>query len=216
MRRVKELLRLAHELGSSKRQIAPSIGMPKSTVGTYLARAEAAGLRYADVAELDEEAVEARLFQRAERPEQRPMPDWEGVWAELGKRGVTLMLVWEEYRQQHRDGYSDSQFRRHFLNHTSASPEPRMRREHAPGAACEVDYASMTLTTGPIRSWRAITAPALSRRGPVAQETRPAPRRASRWSRPGFWRPCATACSSPWTRPTRRSGSGSPRSTRGR
>jgi hypothetical protein len=138
MRRVKELLRLAHELGYSKRQIALSIRMPKTTVSDYLARAAAAGLRYAEVAGMSEEAVEALLFQRAEPPEQRPLPDWES--AELGRRGV--MLVWEEYRQQHRDGYS--QFRRHFLDHTSA--EPRMRREHAPGAACEVDYAGMTLT----------------------------------------------------------------------
>src|SRR4051812_45800885 len=91
MRRVKELLRLAHELGYSKRQIALSIRMPKTTVGDYLARAAAAGLRYADVAGMSEEAVEARLFQRAELPEQRPMPDWEWVSAELGKRGVTLM-----------------------------------------------------------------------------------------------------------------------------
>src|SRR3954453_4236845 len=128
MRRVKELLRLAHELGYSKRQIALSIRMPKTTVGDYLARAEAAGLRYADVAEMSEEAVEALLFQRAELPEQRPMPDWES--AELGRRGVTLMLVWEEYRKHHRDGYSYSQFRRHFLAHTSASADPRMRREH--------------------------------------------------------------------------------------
>jgi transposase len=146
MRRVKELLRLAHELGYSKRQIAQSIRMPKTTVADYLARAAAAGLRYGDVAEMSEEAVEARLFRRAELPEKRPMPDWEWVSAELGRRGVTLMLVWEEYRQQHRDGYSYSQFRRHFLDHTSASAEPRMRREHAPGAACEVDYAGMTLT----------------------------------------------------------------------
>jgi transposase len=146
MRRVKELLRLAHELGYSKRQIAQSIRMPKTTVGDYLARATAAGLCYADVAGMSEEAVEALLFQRVELPEQRPMPDWQWVSAELGRRGVTLMLIWEEYRQQHRDGYSYSQFRRHFLNHTSASTEPRMRREHAPGAACEVDYAGMTLT----------------------------------------------------------------------
>jgi transposase len=146
MRRVKELLRLAHELGYSKRQIAQSIRMPKTTVGDYLARAAAVGLRYADVSEMSEEAAEALLFQRPELPEQRPMPDWEWVAAELGKRGVTLMLVWEEYRQQHRDGYSYSQFRRHFLDHTSATAEPRMRREHAPGAACEVDYAGMTLT----------------------------------------------------------------------
>jgi hypothetical protein len=252
MRRVKELLRLAHELGYSKRQIALSIRMPKTTVGDYLARAAAAGLRYADVAGMSEEAVEALLFQRAEPPEQRPLPDWEWVSAELGRRGVTLMLVWEEARaegpeprQQHRDGYS--QFRRHFLDHTSASAEPRMRREPAPGAACEVDYAGMTLTistaegqasifvgclpfsgylyaeatwtaedwlashcsatltvswrnwcptisrpgspmpasttrssTGPTRSWRATTAPALFRHGCAVQETRPAPNRASK------------------------------------
>jgi hypothetical protein len=97
--------------------------MPKTTVTDYLARAAAAGVRYADVAGMSEEAVEALLFQRAELPEQRPMPDWEWVAAELGKRGVTLMLVWEEYRQQHRNGYSYSQFRRHFLDHTSASAE---------------------------------------------------------------------------------------------
>ena len=65
MRRVKELLRLAHELGYSKRQIALSIRMPKTTVGDYLARAAAAGLRYADVAGMSEEAVEALLFRRA-------------------------------------------------------------------------------------------------------------------------------------------------------
>src|SRR5688572_20991044 len=65
MRRVKELLRLAHELGYSKRQIALSIRMPKTTVGDYLAHAAAAGLRYAEVAGMSEEAVEALLFQRA-------------------------------------------------------------------------------------------------------------------------------------------------------
>jgi hypothetical protein len=36
MRRVKELLRLAHELGYSKRQIAVSIRMPKTTVNDYV------------------------------------------------------------------------------------------------------------------------------------------------------------------------------------
>lgn len=148
MRRVKELLRLAHELGYSNRQISQSIRMPKTTVGDYLARAAGAGVRYADVAEMSEEAVEALLFQRPELPATRPRPDWDTVAAELARRGVTLMLLWEEYRRQHPDGYSYSQFRRHFLEHAKASPEPRLRREHRPGAACEVDYAGMTLTIG--------------------------------------------------------------------
>jgi transposase len=146
MRRVKELLRLAHELGYSNRQISQSIRMPKTTVSDYLARASGAGIRYADIAAMSEEAVEALLFQRPELPTARPVPDWNTVAAELTKRGVTLMLLWEEYRQQHRDGYSYSQFRRRFLEHRKAGPEPRLRREHIPGAACEVDYAGMTLT----------------------------------------------------------------------
>src|SRR5688500_7886985 len=94
MRRVKELLRLAHELGYSKRQIALSIRMPKTTVSDYLARAAAAGLCYADVAGMSEEAVEALLFQRAEPPEQRPMPAWKWVSTELGRRGVTPRRCW--------------------------------------------------------------------------------------------------------------------------
>ena len=48
------------------------------------------------------------------------------------------------------------------------------------------------------------------------QETKPAPKRASRLSKPGCWQRCAIACSSRWTRPTRRSGNWSPQSTRGR
>src|SRR5512135_262238 len=146
MRRVKELLRLAHELGYSNRQISQSIRMPKTTVSDYLARASGAGIRYADIAAMSQEAVEALLFQRPELPTARTVPDWNTVAAELTKRGVTLMLLWEDYRQQHRDGYSYSQFRRRFLEHRKAGPEPRLRREHIPGAACEVDDAGMTLT----------------------------------------------------------------------
>src|SRR5512135_2817758 len=87
MRRVKELLRLAHELGYSNRQISQSIRMPKTTVGDYLARAAGAGVRYADVAEMSEETLETLLFQRPELPATRPRPDWDTVAAERAKRG---------------------------------------------------------------------------------------------------------------------------------
>ena len=73
---------------------------------------------------MSEEAVEALLFERAELPEQRPMPDWQWVSAELGRRSVTLMLVWEEYRQQHRDGYSYSQFGATSWTTPAPAPNP--------------------------------------------------------------------------------------------
>ena len=85
MRRVKELLRLAHELGYSKRQIARSIRMPKTTVGDYLARAAAAGLRYADVRQNAE--ISAPPFQAAALPV-RLTPEAQGLIAESAERDI--------------------------------------------------------------------------------------------------------------------------------
>lgn len=146
MRRVKEVLRLAHELGYSSRQIEESVRRGRTTVGAYLARARQAGVRYADVAAMSEAAVEAVLFKCREPTVVRPAPDWNAVAAEMRRRGVTLLLLWREYRDEHPDGYSYSQFRRHYRAHQRLPSEPRMRRTPAPAAMCEVDYAGQTMT----------------------------------------------------------------------
>jgi len=145
MRRVKEVLRLAHELGYSLRQIAESVRLGRTSVRDYLARADAAGVRYEDVAGTSEAAIEALLFQRPEPAVTRPRPDWAEVAAELAKPAVTLLLVWQEYRDRHPEGYSYSQFRRHYRSHQSLAPEPRMRRTLLPAQLCEVDYAGMAM-----------------------------------------------------------------------
>jgi transposase len=146
MRRVKEVLRLAHELGYSLRQIAESVRLGRTSVRDYLARADAAGVRYEDVAGKGEAEIEALLFRRPEPSEKRPQPDWAEVAAELGKPAVTLLLVWQEYRDRHPEGYSYSQFRRHYRSHQKLAPEPRMRRTVLPAQLCEVDYAGMAMT----------------------------------------------------------------------
>jgi transposase len=81
------------------------------TVTTYLQRAAAAGLTWPLPADLDDAALEARLFQRAAVPaaHDRPMPDWPQLHQERKKPGVTLMLLWQEYRAQHPTGYAYSQ-----------------------------------------------------------------------------------------------------------
>ena len=35
----------------------------------------------------------------------RPAPDMERIGAELRKKGVTLQLLWLEYKREHPDGY---------------------------------------------------------------------------------------------------------------
>ena len=146
MRRVKEVLRLAHELGYSLRQTSRSVRLCSTSVRNYLARAEAAGVRYEDIASKSEAEIEALLFTQPEPPPSRPQPDWAAVVTELRKPAVTLLLVWQEYRDQHPDGYSYSQFRRRYREHLHlAAPEPRMRRTILPAEMCEVDYAGMTM-----------------------------------------------------------------------
>jgi transposase len=145
MRRVKEVLRLAHELGYSLRQVAESVRLGRTSVRDYLTRADAAGVRYEDIADKGEAEIEALLFRRPEPAVTRPQPDWAEVAAELAKPAVTLLLVWQEYRDRHPDGYSYSQFRRHYRSHQKLTPEPRMRRTTLPAQLCEVDYAGMTM-----------------------------------------------------------------------
>src|SRR5512134_1444658 len=145
MRRVKEVLRLAHELGYSNRQIEVSVRLGRTTVGGYLARARAAGVRYADVAEMSETVIAALLFKCPEPSTVRPQPDWSTVAAEMRRRGVTLLLLWQEYRDQHPDGYSYSQFRRYYRAHQRLSGAARLRRTPVPAAMCEVDYAGQTM-----------------------------------------------------------------------
>ena len=40
----------------------------------------------------------------------RPVPDWDRVHRELRRKGVTLQLLWVEYREACPDGYGYSQF----------------------------------------------------------------------------------------------------------
>ena len=112
MRKIRELMRLKYELGRSHREIAASLGIANSTVSDYAGRARAASLSWPLPEGLDAAAVEAALFpalppSRVPRPE----PDWEHVHRELQRhKGVTLRLLWLEYRTVHPNGYQYSRF----------------------------------------------------------------------------------------------------------
>src|SRR5690625_561220 len=103
MRKVREVLRLKWERGVSNRNIARSCRVSRSTVADYLQRAEAAGLSWEQVEELDDGRLEALLFPAvaAAAGTERPLPDWPVVYRELKRKGVTLTLLWQEYKAIH-------------------------------------------------------------------------------------------------------------------
>jgi len=78
MRQVREVLRLKHVAGHSERRIAGAIGISRYTVAEYLRRAVVVGITWPVPAELDDAALEARLFSPpfAAHESPRPQPDW--------------------------------------------------------------------------------------------------------------------------------------------
>jgi transposase len=153
VRKVREILRLKEE-GFSKRAIARICKVSNSTVGEYLRRAEQAGLSWPLPDELSEEALYQRLFAECSQSgkkstssqsgARRRAPDWEEVHRELSKRGVSLQLLWQEYREQNPEGYGRTQFHEHYQRWNQAHTYS-MRLPHKGGEAMEVDYAGMTV-----------------------------------------------------------------------
>ena len=146
MRKVREVLRLRHALGVSERQIAVTIGVSRSTVGEYLRRAAVIGITWPMPEGLDDTELERRLFTSPtfdEKPA-RPLPDWSHVHKELKRRAVTLLLLWEEYRAEHTDGYGYSRFCDLYRDWCKTI-SPTMRQTHAAGEKLFVDFAGDTV-----------------------------------------------------------------------
>ncbi len=152
MRKVREILRLARGEGLALRQVGAALGVPFTTVGDHLRRAERAGLSWPLPEELDDVALDALLFPKGAAPEPvRPVPDWGRVHRELRRPGVTLMLLWHEYREDHPDGYSYSQFCLHYRTFQRHLDLP-MRQEHRAGERLFVDFPGTRLAIHDRRS----------------------------------------------------------------
>ncbi len=155
MRKIREVLRLT-ATGWTARKIAPSIGIARSTVADCLRRATAAGVSWPLPEGLGEEELERRLYPppppRSEAP---PQPDWSAVHSELSRKGVTLLLLWQEYKAQHADGYQYSRFC-DLYREWAADLDVVLRLRHEPGDKLFVDYAGQTVdivdrSTGEVR-----------------------------------------------------------------
>jgi transposase len=97
MRRIRQVLQLHFGARASARVIAGTVGVGRSTVQDYLARATAAGLVWPLPSELTDEALEQLLFPA---PSNRPgvrryvEPDWSVLVREMKRpREYATLLV---------------------------------------------------------------------------------------------------------------------------
>ena len=146
MRKIEDVLRL-HARGLSTRRISLATGVGKTTVIEYLRRATTAGLSWPLPAGLDEAGLERRLFPPPPSAKGRQFaePDWAAVHRELKRPGVTLALLWDEYRGGHPAGYGYSAFCDHYRR-WSGRLSPVMRQRHAAGERMFVDYSGTKMS----------------------------------------------------------------------
>ena len=145
MRKIRDVLRLKAE-GLSERKIAASLGIGHSGAGDTIRRSGRAGLSWPLPCGLSDEDLEHRLFSAAppSKAEAPRHPDWAHIHRERHRPGVTLSLLWEEYRAVHPDGLGRTQFYEHYRR-WKGKLSPTMRQTHVAGEKMFVDYAGQTI-----------------------------------------------------------------------
>jgi len=156
MRKIREILRLVWCCNQSRRDTAKACGVGKTTVDDTINRATAAGLSWP--IDLDDEALERLLYPPPLPPSSRKLkqPSWQALHDELAKhKHLTLMLLWQEYKEGEPGGYQYSQFCE-LYRQWRKKLDRSMRQEHRAGEKFFVDYSGQTVpivdaVTGEVR-----------------------------------------------------------------
>jgi transposase len=147
MERVRHVLRLS-ELGFNQRAIARATGVARSSLQEYLRTAEVEGITYERAAIMTD--LELREAFKKQRPGRSRVevtdPDYEQVHKSMmSRKGVTLELLWKEWRATGNGEYSYSTFCRRYHEHIKHS-QVVMRQAYTPGELLLSDYTGATLS----------------------------------------------------------------------
>lgn len=157
MRKIRDVLRYRHSTDLNLEAIARALNISKGVVAKYLRLAADAGLGWPLPDDLDDGALERRLYrQPTARAAAFIEPDYAHVHQELKRKGVTLILLWEEYRASANDAaYQYTAFCTRYRA-WAGKLKRSMRQTHRGGEKLFADYAGPTIpiidaATGEIR-----------------------------------------------------------------
>lgn len=146
MRKIKDVLRLKLDAQLSHERIAASLSISKGVVSKYVSAAATAGLDWAQVQLLDDSALQQRLVGTPQRASGFVVPDYGRMHQELRRKGMTLMLLWEEHATQHPGQaiHSYSQFCENYRRYAKTLKRS-MRQIHRAGEKLFIDFAGPTV-----------------------------------------------------------------------
>jgi len=144
MRKISEILRQRFALNRSFRDIAHSLNISISTASCYARAAKKHRLSWPLPEEMTDEALYRLLFPKEATQEKKSLPDWGLIQQELRKKGVTLQLLWREYKDSNPEGVGYTRFCHYYREHVKTA-SPVMRQVHKAGEKIFVDYAGTTM-----------------------------------------------------------------------
>ena len=133
------------DAGKSMNEICRDLHMSKLTVHNYKRRASALGVSLAELRKLDDMKLSHLLQPQSATPqpdERKGELDREldHYLAELKKPYVSVLLLWEEYRASHPNGYQYTQFKKYLKEHKKRN-EYSYHNTYVPGEEMQIDYA---------------------------------------------------------------------------
>ena len=146
MRKIRDVLRLKLETKLSHERTAAALNLSKGVVAKYVTLANAAGLDWAQTQALDDTALHNRLLGTPQRTSAFVQPDYGRMHQELRRKGMTMMLLWQEHVAQH-PGACTHQYSQFCVNYRTyaQSLKRSMRQIHRAGEKLFIDYAGPTV-----------------------------------------------------------------------
>ena len=148
MSQIKQLIQL-HQQGKSIKFIARSLGISKNTVKAYLEKISLSKIDVQALLNLEDPILDGEFHAgnpayKDERYEHF-ISKLDYFAKELQRRGVSKMLLWEEYRLNYPQGYGHTQFFFH-LSQQLIARKPSMVLQHNAGEKLFVDFAGDKLS----------------------------------------------------------------------
>lgn len=145
MYKIKDILRLSFEAGLSQHQIAASLQLSSGVVNKYLSLAKFANIAWPLSEEIDELKLRQLLRPYTKKINRYAEPDYASIHQELKCKGMTLLLLWQEYEQtQGKHAYRYAQYCAKYKNWLSRQ-KPSMRQVHRAGEKLFIDYCGPTI-----------------------------------------------------------------------
>lgn len=154
---IREIIRLVIGNGKSTRECGDVLKVSKSTVAEYVQRFKRSTLTLGDLDRLSDQDLELYLCKGAnkENNSQRLLSEYfPYVAKEICKTGVTLYMLWEEFKRNHPDGVSYTRFC-HYYRLWKVGTNVSMHQHYKAGEKLFVDFTGKKLsvidrTTGEI------------------------------------------------------------------